>query len=111
MWDDDAVSKNKMVMANVATSLVGKLRRFDESSQTILKVAFCLGSTFSVTATGVVARSLSLVLMGTRDGGDVTEAVSVAKLVDKFEKGRYVGKRKRDNAMPFHPRPSSICSI
>ena len=91
-----------MVTANVATILVDKLRRLDESSQTVLKVASCLGSTFSVPATELVARTLSLVPRETAtNGGDETEAVSVLDLVDKLER-EGLWEREGDLATQCH---------
>lgn len=87
LWDDDAV-KAKFVTENVATILVDKLRRLSKSSQILLKVASCLGSTFSVSAAAAVARSLSS-SDGTlsQDGDDTSLDMSVvSSIMDGFEK-------------------------
>lgn len=100
LWDDDVIS-NKMVTANVATILVDKLRRFDETSQTVLKVASCLGSTFSVPATEAVARTLISASTETASHDGETEAVSLASLVDKFER-EGLWEREGDLATQCH---------
>ena len=47
-------------IGNVATMLVNKLRRLDGRTQSVLKIASCLGSKFSPSAVAVVTDSLSL---------------------------------------------------
>ena len=45
IWDDNAIS-TKLATQNVATILVNKMKRLEESSQNILKIAACLGAKF-----------------------------------------------------------------
>ena len=45
-WDDKAVEQ-KLMTENVSTILVNKLRRFDTPMQNVMKVASCIGASFS----------------------------------------------------------------
>ena len=58
LWDDDAVEA-KLATANVATVLVNKLRRLSSRSQSVVKVASCLGAKFSLSAVTAVTEKLS----------------------------------------------------
>jgi len=58
LWDDDAVEE-KLATENVATVLVNKLRRLSSRSQSVVKVASCLGAKFSLSAVTAVTENLS----------------------------------------------------
>lgn len=58
LWDDDAV-KEKLVTENVASVLVKKLKRLDDMSHGVLKVAACLGSRFNISVISTVVDTLS----------------------------------------------------
>ena len=53
VWDDDAI-KSKLVTQNVAQLMVSKLKRLTDRSQNILKIASCLGASFSLSVVGAV---------------------------------------------------------
>ena len=57
-WDDEIV-RARLMTQNVATIMVNKLGRFEDSSQNILKVASCLGASFSTSVVAMVVESLS----------------------------------------------------
>ena len=84
MWDDDVVSST-MVMQNVATIMVNRLKQFQEGSQTILKVASCLGASFSTSVVAMVVETLSA--SQSRNILDRDEIASViTSSIDEFEK-------------------------
>ena len=56
-WDDDAV-KERLITENVTTIMINKLKRYDETAQTILSVASCLGTTFSMSTVAKIAESI-----------------------------------------------------
>ena len=56
--DDDAI-KAKLMTANVATVLVNKLKRFEDSAQNILKVAAVLGAKFHASVVATVVDNVS----------------------------------------------------
>jgi len=58
LWDDDAVEE-KLATENVATVLINKLRRLSSKSQSVVKVASCLGAKFSLSAVTAVTENLS----------------------------------------------------
>lgn len=58
LWDDDAVEE-KLATENVANLLVNKLRRLSSRSQSVVKVASCLGAKFSLSAVTAVTENLS----------------------------------------------------
>ena len=57
-WDDQAV-KAQLATENVATMLSNKLRRLNQSTQNVLKVASCLGSRISPSAMAVLTDNIS----------------------------------------------------
>jgi len=83
IWDDVIVSST-MVMQNVATIMVNRLKQFPEGPQNILKVASCLGASFS---TSVVAMVMETLLeTQSRKISDHDEIASlVTSSIDEFE--------------------------
>ena len=69
MWDDNAVEA-KLATENVATVLVNKLRRLSSRSQSVVKVASCLGAKFSLSAVTAVTENLSDEV-GTLSGAEI----------------------------------------
>lgn len=53
IWDDKAVEQ-RLVTENVATFMVTRLRRFTEAMQNLMKVASCLGASFSINVLSTV---------------------------------------------------------
>ena len=58
IWDDDAI-KSKLVTQNVAQLMVSKLKRLTDKSQNVLKVASCLGASFSLSVVSAVVDNFS----------------------------------------------------
>mmetsp|Transcript_23905 Transcript_23905/g.51712 ORF Transcript_23905/g.51712 Transcript_23905/m.51712 type:complete len:740 (+) Transcript_23905:1112-3331(+) len=83
IWNDDVVSST-MVMQNVATIMINRLKQFQEGSQTILKVASCLGASFSTSVVAMVVEALSE--MQSRKVSDHDEIASIiTHSIDEFE--------------------------
>ena len=57
-FNDDAI-KAKLMTTNVATVLVNKLKRFEDSAQNILKVAAVLGGQFRASVVATVVDNVS----------------------------------------------------
>jgi len=57
MWDDEEV-KSQLVTQNVATVMINKLKRFKHAQQTIIKVAACLGASFSIRIITLIAEKM-----------------------------------------------------
>ena len=57
-WDMEAVN-TKLATENVATMMVNKLRRLNRKTQSVLKIASCLGARFSQAAVAAVVDNLS----------------------------------------------------
>jgi len=55
VWDDDIV-KERFVTANVTSMLVSKLKRFKLAEQNVIKVASCLGASFSTTVLSTIIK-------------------------------------------------------
>lgn len=70
LWDDDAVEA-KLATENVATVLVNKLKRLSSRSQSVVKVASCLGAKFSLSAVTAVTENLSDEEIGTLSGAEI----------------------------------------
>ena len=70
LWDDDAVEA-KLATENVATVLINKLRRLSSKSQSVVKVASCLGAKFSLSAVTAVTENLSDEEIGTLSGAQI----------------------------------------
>jgi len=75
LWDDDAVEA-KFATQNVATVLVNKLRRLSLRSQSVVKVASCLGAKFSLSAVMTVTKHLSPVELKRLSSLNETESES-----------------------------------
>ena len=76
-WDDQLV-KEKVVTDNVASIMVNNLRKIDPTAQDIIKIAACLGHSFSIEVLElVVDQSIS-----SREDG---EEKAVADILAKFE--------------------------
>ena len=58
MFDDDAIMA-KLMTVNVATVLVNKLKRFEDSAQNTLKVAAVLGAKFRASVVATVVENIS----------------------------------------------------
>lgn len=69
-WDDDTVEA-KLATENVATVLVNKLRRLNSRTQSIVKVASCLGAKFSLSAVAAITDNLSNEEIGTLSGAEI----------------------------------------
>jgi len=75
LWDDDAV-ETKLATENVATVLINKLRRLSSRSQSVVKVASCLGAKFSLSAVVTVTKSISPVELKRLSSLNETESES-----------------------------------
>ena len=81
IWDDDAI-KSKLVTQNVAQLMVSKLKRLTDKSQNVLKVASCLGASFSLSNVSAVVDNFSSAETET----DCDETMSVSSTsVREFE--------------------------
>ena len=82
-WDDDRVSEVLMT-ENVVSILLKKLMQFDLGALTVVKIASCLGASFSIemVATAIRKSSLEDLQSGFEDG-DIDEAIR--EYVREFE--------------------------
>ncbi|KAL9186731.1 hypothetical protein ACHAXT_005969 [Thalassiosira profunda] len=80
VWDD-AMVKSRLVADNVATMMVNKLKRLGATSQSIIKIASCLGASFSPAIVATVQDSLAAT-----DDDDETDSIStVSRSSKEFE--------------------------
>ncbi|KAL9182984.1 hypothetical protein ACHAXT_004263 [Thalassiosira profunda] len=82
-WDDDRVSEVLMT-ENVVSILVKKLMQFDSGALTVVKIASCLGASFSIEMVATaIKQSSSADLQSGFEDGDIEEAIQ--EYVREFE--------------------------
>ena len=88
-WKDEEI-KEKCVTENVASIMVTKLRRFNKSAQSLIKVASCIGASFSTSVIATIFEKSTNVndLQGEIEIGDncsLSDSVSLLESEGIFE--------------------------
>lgn len=114
IWDEDDV-KEKLVTENVATIMINKLRRFDGPSQTVMKVASCLGSSFSTSTVALIVGALPVEETGFISDEDKCDVIcddleeeGILEM-EGSESMRFVHDQIQASAYQLIKEPNSFC--